>query len=182
MSERRGSAGFTLLEMLVALAVFGLVVVTLSGGVRFAGRAVVAEERLIDGYAEVEPVRNLIRRLVGDARAISGTADTLELTAPLPAALGAEGLFDIRLGTQGEHLIIEWQAHHAPGAATGRAALIDGVSGLTFSYLDFGSGWRPSTRKDQPPLLVRIELGFGNARQIDLIAAPGTDLSFLTRN
>lgn len=189
MIERRGrEGGFTLLEVLVALSTFGLVLVLLFGGVRFAGRSVAAEQRLLGSSAEVEPVRGFLRQLLIEAQAIEGGPRALQFIGSLPMAWGRPGRFDIRLTVADGRLIAAWNPHRPlgqppGGGPSGQAEVLGGVEAIAFSYLvgdaESAPAWRDTTTGLwTPPALVRVNLAYvvgPEQRRLDLVAAPGAD-------
>ena len=57
-------AGFTLLEVLVALTILGLILVALTNGVRFAGQAWERQERGAGKRGDTDAVQNILRTLI----------------------------------------------------------------------------------------------------------------------
>jgi general secretion pathway protein J len=88
----RRAAGFTLLELIVALAIMGLVMVGVVQGVRFGIAGWQAQARHIDSYAELDGVDRVMRELltgiiVTDTTSFSGAKDRLSFTGRLPNAI-----------------------------------------------------------------------------------------------
>jgi prepilin-type N-terminal cleavage/methylation domain-containing protein len=172
--------GFTLLELLIVLAVFGLIMVALSSGVRFAGRAWSTQQREIDRGGDVDAVQNTLRELVGSGRNFQGDAASLKFRGPLPRALGQSGSFDMTLQPVNDTLVLSWR-RHAGDAAQSDATdeeLLGGISGFTLSYFiypDQGAGAWGSTIAGaaKPPALVRIAVAFQDSRiWLPLTVAP----------
>src|SRR5262245_45924092 len=121
---RRHAAGFTLVELLVALTLFALMSVLMFGGLRFGLRAWESGSRLMDEAAQVELAQGLLRRELSQARlpslviaeeeehdtisAFVGTADAMSFVAPLPSHSGIAGL--------GVFLLSERQPQNGDGA------------------------------------------------------------------
>jgi len=186
----RRQAGFTLVEMLIALTLLGLVFVMIFGGLRFGTRswdAVIGETRERDRtvatqaflrarlgeFSRPAPSRSGRSAVAGD---ISGEEDRLEFSAPWLAALSVGGLytFSLRLDEteQGGRLILAWRpvgedsADDDLGETTGERVLLDGIERLGFAYygaLETGGepDWVRGWPKDAPaPKLVSIDIDF----------------------
>lgn len=103
--------GFTLLELLIALALVGLMVSLLFGALRFSGKAWNSTEdhgerdagmRLVwqylsDRLQQAEPVSGTIAASRESHFFFTGLEQELEFVAPMPAHLGSGGLYIIRL-------------------------------------------------------------------------------------
>ncbi len=181
------SGGFTLLEVLVAFVVMGLVVVGLTQGIHFGLLAWNTEARITDrrdGFSEVD---NLLRKIIetanpgdaSDAAPFLGGANQLECITALPGR--GPGLSQVLLQVDGDHrLVLRWRPYvHAirlkpPGSFTD-TGLLRGVSRLELSFWQSGSGWVSTWRSSELPTLVRFRLVFvaGHERHWpDIIAAP----------
>ena len=60
--SRRRDAGFTLLEVLVALVVLGFVLTGVTGGIRYGVRASQTQARLVEAQGELDAVDRALRR------------------------------------------------------------------------------------------------------------------------
>ena len=110
-------SGFTLLELLIALALIGLMVVLLFGALRFSGKAWDGTEgrserstavRLIwhylgDRLEQARPVQAHVESVGESHFFFTGSAEAMEFVSPMPAQLGSGGLYIIRLETTGGH-------------------------------------------------------------------------------
>jgi general secretion pathway protein J len=93
----RSDCGFTLLEVLVAVVVFGCLVVGLAQGVRFGLRAWNAEARAASAQGDLDALDNALRDMIAamapagdpDPASLNGTSDTLAKVTELPMASGA---------------------------------------------------------------------------------------------
>ena len=138
--------GFTLIELIVALTLVGLISVALLGGLRFGTRAWEAGDAHAERIGEVEAVQSLLhrlltqsflpnRRLAGGSEEVeqavvegqgatdfSGTSEQLQFIAPLPSHVGTGGLYNFRLGPgatkAGEGLVLSWQLYRPDTTAT----------------------------------------------------------------
>ena len=150
--------GFTLVELLVAITLLGLIAVALSGVVRFGNRAWEAAEENGNRIGRIETVQELLRRQLGQAvipanldgsmiemPTFVGDAGSLRFVALLPPYLGAGGyyVFDIRAfdGEDGRQVQLAWHLYRgADGLAAvdgeqaqGRVLLRD-IDEMWFSY------------------------------------------------
>jgi general secretion pathway protein J len=184
-------SGFTLMETLVALVVLGFIVAGLAQGLRFGLAAWDRQALVIDRDGALDSTDRTLRRLLAGMMpgsdqqnpAIIGTNSRLAFTSTLPQGAPAAPLrlSDIVLSVDAGHrLVMRWVPHlHArlAGSPTPReAVLLPGVSSLGFSYYGSGksTGWTDRWQDNQPPMLVRIHIGFvGNRLHWpDVIVAP----------
>lgn len=190
----RRDAGFTLLEVLVALVVLGLVVTGLGQGLRFGLDATARQERIATERGDLDAVDRLLRALVlqidpGTEREpalLKGDAASVSFTTDLGAAASAlsTSRAEVRLAVEGQRLVLRWQpAIHAvrlaPAPPPGQVSLLDGVQRLDLAYwgaTDEGPpAWHDAWQARFVPLLVRVRLVFppGSARRWpDIVAAP----------
>ncbi|HEV2552083.1 MAG TPA: prepilin-type N-terminal cleavage/methylation domain-containing protein [Stellaceae bacterium] len=112
----RSAAGFTLLELLIGIAVLGLLMGMLFGGLRLASHQVEWRTARLDRGSRVTLVQAFMRRSLADARpleiegsrpsiagptvalAFDGTAEELEFVGPAPESAESGGLELIGLG------------------------------------------------------------------------------------
>lgn len=131
-SERR-AGGFTLVELLIVMTLFGMMSVALFGGLRFGTRAWEAGATRGEMLSQTEIVQGLIRRQLGEvilptARGeqdlepitFAGDADSLEFSSYFPAHRGVGGRNHFRLALlpDGEHLRLDlaWRLYRADGS------------------------------------------------------------------
>ena len=193
-APRRGEAGFTLLEVLVALSVLGFLMLGLAQGLRFGLLAWDRQAQVIAARSDLDAVDRVLRRLIehldpGTLREppqILGTAQGLEAVTDLGAAAGGLGVreADIRLSAEGGRLVLAWRPHlHATRFAAppprDQAELLRGVAALELAYWGgTTAGWRPEWREAALPALVRLRLRFAagdRRRWPDIIAAPARE-------
>jgi general secretion pathway protein J len=191
--------GFTLLEMLVAVTVLGLLVIGLTQGVRTGlnlwnvqtrRNATIAE---LDSTARV--LRNVLMSIPIQPAAASGTApvavgfkgepNRITFVGELPTGLGARQPADIAIEIKLGRVVMAWVPHRhetpaGPPPAPTETELISNVDDLQFAYWGSTSPTSAAawlTQWDGPvlPALVRIRLGLpkGDPRHWpDLIVAP----------
>ena len=160
--RRQAEKGFTLVELLVALTLLGLISVVLFGGLRFGTRAWEAGDRRAAQLAQVQAVQALLRRRIAQARppglgaaaavekraAFAGESDVLHFFAAGPSRAGVGGIYAFDLAAieddSGVRLELTWRLHRAedetepddpPEAGLGgRRVLIDGLARAQFRY------------------------------------------------
>ena len=190
--------GFTLLEVLAALAVLGLLLAGLSQGMQFGLRARDMQARDVawrnDMEAADRSIRLLIRRVrtgaeVRDRPAVVGGKQGCEWVTLLPPhATDPAGPVVARLEVDAtHHLVLRWlPAPHAiwfgPPPRPQEAVLLDRVERLEFAYwkeqAGGGGAWQRAWDAPEPPSLVRLRIIFpsGDARRWpDIVAAPRLD-------
>ncbi|WP_158746993.1 prepilin-type N-terminal cleavage/methylation domain-containing protein [Acidisphaera sp. L21] len=176
-----GDGGFTLLELLVALVVFGFVLAGIAGGVQFGLRAGDMQARRIAADSDLSAADRILRRLIAEmdpgtlteAPEIAGRAGSLGFITDLGfAAAGrlGNGEAEVGLGVdEGHRLVLHWTPYrHAinlgPVPVPGVSVLLEGVDRVQFSYwghAEGGSGqWLSAWTEKEIPPLVRIRLTF----------------------
>ena len=132
--------GFTLLELLIALALVGLILTLLYGALHFASRAWDSAEARLDRDTRITALWHYLGDRLRRARAIQawvpdqrrsdflfhGEARALEFVTDMPAQLGAGGLYILRLqpverGGRRALLLRRWFYH--PEVLSGEAGV-----------------------------------------------------------
>ncbi|NNG05466.1 MAG: prepilin-type N-terminal cleavage/methylation domain-containing protein [Inquilinus sp.] len=161
MTGNRGrERGFTLVELLVAMVLLGMLSVVLFGGLRFGARAWEAGSQRMERSNEIETTQSVLRRLLGTARGaivferdpdrgpgvwtMLGSRSGLSFAAPLPAHRGTGGPHGFALGLErqddGRALVLRWALHRpesAPdiaGEAGEATVLLQDVAALRIDY------------------------------------------------
>ena len=189
------SAGFTLLEILVALVVLGFLLLGLGQGTRFGLLAVDRQSRLTDQLADLDAFdrvfRGLIQRMVPGAPTappnIIGDTGRLAFTSELPQAAAnlPLRLADMVLAVDPRHrLVLRW-IPHLDAARFGAAppptdtVILEGIDRLELAYWPRGgTGWNSAWNSRVPPALVRVRLAFapGDRRHWpDIVESPMLD-------
>ncbi|MEQ1867259.1 MAG: prepilin-type N-terminal cleavage/methylation domain-containing protein [Alphaproteobacteria bacterium] len=142
--------GYSLLELVISLALLGFIAVAMNGGVRFGARAWEASEEKVEAAERMQGAQNLLRTLLQrampreldpafavDLDLFRGTAGTLSFTASAPSAFGAEGLtrFDLRVegGPGGQQLLLAWKGANTP-AQPNTQTLVAGADAIAIAY------------------------------------------------
>jgi general secretion pathway protein J len=197
MAEAR-SPGFTLLELLVALAVLGFLLVGLNQGTRLGVSAWDAQSRLVAARDQLDAADRALRLLLahvdpGTGRTplrLAGKPDSFEFATELPSAVAlATRRADVTLLVDGRHrLILRWTPHlherrlgEAP--AEDEAEILSGVKEIRFSYWhqadqSGAAGWRNQWSEPVLPDLVKIHLVFAagdRRRWPEIVVAPMLD-------
>jgi general secretion pathway protein J len=180
--------GFTLLEILVAITLLGLLMVALLGGVRLGVRAWETSGTRLDENSRLGTVQDFLRELLTQARspeassettpqsppAFQGQQDRLSFVTMMPEHLGV-GPERMILGLtkvgDGSDLSLEWWPADLGDSPRGVAdalhsrVLVAHVAELRFDY--FGQVdpkqppiWSEAWSAPSLPLLVRVQLRF----------------------
>ena len=174
---KQAPSGFTLLEVLVALVVLGLVLAGLVQGTRFGLRTADRQTATIAASADLDATERVLRSLLGQmdpgsltsAPLLVAARSSLGFTSNLAAVAPSLGIkeADVSLGVTPDHrLVLRWTPHlHAtrlePPPPSAEATLLPGVARVEFSYCcdaagQFLAGWSDRTL----PTLVRVQLVF----------------------
>jgi general secretion pathway protein J len=186
----RPASGFTLLEMLAALAVFGFLLVGLSQTVRFGLTAWRQDARMSDGKTDLEAVDRVLRSVIenlspGEDTAqpsIDGAAATLSgVTRLRVPGLGLEPVrIEAGLAVSGRRLVLRWRPYHH-GTALGtpppalETPLAAGVSRIGIEYWRPPGTWVSQWHEPDLPLLIRLRVTFAGPdapRWPDIVVAP----------
>lgn len=192
-----GSSGFTLLELLVALAVFSLLVVGLTQGLRFGIQGWGAQSRETRKLAELDSVDRLLRNVLSSIQvrpsaAFAGEPHQLRFVGLLPrAAPPAIRLETISLlVTRDGFLALSWTpptiAKTAVPVPPTVTPILDHVAGIEIGYYGGAQtgreksapkpSWRP--RWDDGgglPTMIRVHIDFVESdprRWPDFVIAP----------
>ena len=188
MNPRRdaGAAGFTLIEILTALTLVGLLATLVFGGVRLAARAWERADARAEDAADRWAVENVLRDAITaaypafasadlDDRGIvfDGEAHSLVVLAPLPRAVAAGVLaqmrFYLRGGEPSKALVMAWRLDLRSSDGGGALpetpiVLLDRVRRIDFAYFGVDEAgdapaWQGSwADRTALPQLVRIHL------------------------
>jgi general secretion pathway protein J len=194
----RSGAGFTLLEVLAALAVAGLVLASLAAGLRFGQEALQTQARETAAANELGPVDTILRSLIGRAWPDNGQAEaqflggsrTLSFRTEMPESLTGVRIrdADVAIGVNAAHQLVltwlPWYRHWIVAKPPpGRIELLSNVDHVEFAYWDPSlhlppGGWVTAWVGTTVPRLLRIRLVFvkgAGLRWPDIIVATARD-------
>jgi general secretion pathway protein J len=203
----RQEAGFTILEVLAALSVLGLILLALSQGTQFGLAAWRSQSASSARHNELEAVDRTLRALI--ERTVSedtmknrgpllGGIAGLDVVTVLPprAGLPPDRTAEVRLEVDSLHrLVVRWRPMpHAiwigKPQLPSEDVLLRGVERLEIGYWQMAPGgggmWLRNWTAADPPSLVRIRIVFppGDPRRWpDIVTGPRVDqaLSFFRR-
>jgi general secretion pathway protein J len=194
------TAGFTLFEVLAALALLSLLLLGVYAGIRSATHTVESGELKIEQLDEVRSSQQFLRRelMQAMAQAIAhddngnniffvGSSNEMRFVAPLPGYLGRMGpqLIDVKLvstdkdGKQLVASLAELPPDGSPLHPLGDPqVLVGGVADGAFSYRGLNAQGQPMDWQDDwkltgnMPSIVEIKLTLANGREWPLLSAP----------
>ncbi len=192
----RTDAGFTLVEVLTALAVFGLLIVTINQGLQLALTALRTQQRAIAAVSDFDAVDRTIRNLIeqmnpgsfrGEPPAFKGTNRSLSFNTELPMGAGTAptDMADVSLAVDASHrLQLLWRPYF-PNPIDGTVkidaeTLVEGVDHIDITYFqptNRGQGglWIRNWAGTELPGLIRIRVVFergGPGPWPDILASP----------
>jgi general secretion pathway protein J len=191
MAKQRG---FTLLELLVALAVLGLLMAGLVQGLRLGVSVWITQTKRLAASGDLDSTDRTLRTLIarmdpgglsGRPPTFKGTARSLVFTTTLPDA--AAGLAvrnsDVTLAVDEAHqLELLFLPHYRnpteAAPAPGRVVLLHDVERLEMAYWqDSEKGWQSEWRGVTLPKLIRIRIVFRDSvrHSPDIVVTPMRD-------
>ncbi len=188
-----GTAGFTLLEVLVSLAILAAILAGLAQGIHFGLTAWNSQVSTIGRNAELEITDRTLRTLIStadpvgtpDQASLVGAAHELSFDTVLPPGAPVHWTRRANVTVLVRHhvLVLRWteQPHASligPAPPVHEETLLPGVAGVDFSYRDSTGTWSNAWTNPELPLLVRIHLAFAAKsaeRWPDMLIAPRRD-------
>jgi general secretion pathway protein J len=159
--QRPAELGFTLLELLVAVMLLGLLMAALFGGLRLGARVWETGETRLDANARIQIIQEFIRQRLaealpsatvhpeagGDAEpAFRGGPESVRFAALMPEHLGGGfALMDLALSESGhadgtKDLVLSWRPLEpggqpkAPPAEPERRIIVEGIESMDVAY------------------------------------------------
>lgn len=178
-----GEAGFTLLELLIAMALLGLIFTGLGAGLRFGTAAWHAGAARLKDSDDLQIVYRVLNRELtaalpiaekndkpDPATSFTGRADQVTFVGAAPAQGMPAGLyrFGVVLQRDGQANALTFQWQQLEGTGSGQEPLVRGVSSVRIEYLgDPGGkgdpGWVSEWKDmDDLPIAIRIRLIFAD--------------------
>lgn len=195
---RKSCTGFTLLELMVALALLSLLLVVLYGGLRLVGRGSTVGIERVERVADAHAVRDLLRRQLRQSQAVmvddpergrvvlfEGSAEKIRFAGPMLAHLGFGGLYEQRLeigdAAGDQTLQLSWrplfELDDEEALEPQTRVLIEPLE--TFEVEYFGAAqpgdtaeWQATWEAPKLPLLVRILIATDAGAWPELIVRP----------
>jgi len=202
MTTPHRSSGFTLLELMIGLALFGMLLVLLFAAMRFGSRAwdagesrlaAVSGQGAVAGFmqqalAQVQPWQ--FKRTEGDVLAFEGEASALRYVGPVVTGQVALGMYMTSFELADSVLRLRWRLPNADTedfsglAEREPVVLLRDVESVAFSYYgaleaEQAPAWHDEWRQDRDlPSLIRIRLTpVGAAPWPDIVVAPRVGVS-----
>lgn len=194
VSGNRPQTGFTLLELLVAITLMGLVLVVVYGGLRLGLSGWDTGERRAEATQQLRLVQEFLRRQLVQSMTVyqfddqqnrtvvfTGQADGIEFVTPMLARLGQAGLYRVRIEAVDGRLWIRWRPYLPDDPAAGEErerVLLEEVSAVEWAYFGLEQIDDPQprwsnvwTNPQSRPLLVRLNLKLQDEPSPDLVVA-----------
>lgn len=132
MRSAPAAAGFTLLELLVAMTVLGVLTGLLAGGLSFGTRVWERQRGRLEAATDLQIAQDVLRRTLTQATPIPtagdeadpepsfvGSETDVQFIGPPPAQSLAGGLFDYDIFVEGDppgqHLVLHWKLRTPDG-------------------------------------------------------------------
>jgi general secretion pathway protein J len=192
---RMAQRGFTLLELVIAITLMGLVLVVLYSGLRLGLNSWDRGEQQADASNRQRLALEFLRRQLAQSMTVyrtndkqertvvfTGQPNLIEFVAPMRIEAGQSGLYRLRLELANSQLQIRFRPYSPHDPITGNErelVVLDGVSALEWAYFgperDYDPEpprWRPDwVSSERRPQLVRLNLTVQGEPWPDLVVA-----------
>ena len=196
--KTKAQAGYSLVELLVVLALVGLIAMAISGGIRFGVRVWERTETLVEGDELARGGQTMLRALFShlyprqrtsddraDEDAFSGERSRVAFVAVMPPSFNVNGLARVVLTAEGDAnamaLVVVYQGERGP-SNTQKLKLFAGAKEIAFAFAEPSDGavvWKDTwLEKTTMPALIRVRVTFSadaRATWPDLIVRPLLD-------
>ena len=196
----RQQRGFTLIELVIAITLMGLVLVALYSGLRLGLNSWDSGEQRAEAVNRLRATQEFLRRQLAQSMTVfqlrdpheqivvfTGQPDRIEFIAPMLTHLGQGGLYRIRVETGDGRLWLRWRTYVRDDSEAGAGAeqetvLLNNVSAVEWGYFGSEPGDQPGQLRpprwysEWPggqwrPQLVRLNLNLNGVPWPDLVAA-----------
>lgn len=195
-TRHSGQAGFTLLELVVAITLMGLVLIVLYSGLRLGLNSWDGGEQRAEATNRLRLAQEFLRRQLMQSItvyqmnekqerlvAFTGRSDAIEFIAPMLAQLGQGGLYRVRIEADDGRLWVRWRPYSPADPEAGeerKTVLLEGVSDVEWAYFGpeqdddpaspfrWRSDWTSTQRR---PQLARLNLHWSDEPWPDLVTA-----------
>jgi general secretion pathway protein J len=193
VSKTAGKDGFTLLELLAAVAILGLLLFILTQGIHFGLLATQSEARIGGENAGLQEIDQALRHLIEaadpgseeqDQPALLGRRNTMTLLTELPGDRRNTGPVEATLFVDAQNrLMLRWRAlqrasHGERPQPVNETELRCCVSRMELSFWQPTGGWVGGWQSADLPAMVRIHLVLSDHRLRswpDIVIAPRLD-------
>ena len=192
----RWQQGFSLLELVVAITLMGLVLVVLYSGLRLGLSGWDGGGRRAEASNRLRSAQEFLRRQLAQSMTVyetnddrrerfvvfAGRSEGIEFVAPMPARLGQGGLYRMWIEMADGQLRLRQRPYLPGDPAAGEErvnVLLEGVSAMEWAYFGperdndqesprWHADWTSTERR---PLLVRLNLTLRGESWPDLVVA-----------
>ncbi|MBK8175514.1 MAG: prepilin-type N-terminal cleavage/methylation domain-containing protein [Rhodospirillales bacterium] len=173
------TGGFTLLELLVAMTVLGVLTGLLSSGVGFGARVWEREHAQADNWFALQTTQDVVRRLLSQIWPIGGSTQTgqaaftgasgsMRFVGPPPAQSLTGGVYQYvlasRTGEGGVRLVLSWRLRSPDGILARGGGAGHNEDAFSLSSADRRSQSRLGAAKSSEPGSTRGQRANENAR------------------
>lgn len=168
--NRRAQAGFTLVELIIALSLTALILVALGSALHGLGQGFARGTQQADRVDRIlrvsQALRNSLLRMTtasfgpaAERPPLVGDAASMVWQAALPDSTPVQGLYRWRLGVMQDALVLQLEAAPEAEAALPPSRLVDDLRTFDVHYQDAASGqWLRRWDARALPLRVRLQI------------------------
>ncbi len=148
--KRHNESGYSLVELLVVLALFGLIAIAMTGGIRFGARAWEKSGAQVDAIERIEGAQNMLRTLLqrvvprdlnpenpADPDVFQASRHRMTFTALSPSAIEANGLarfvLEVTEASGKKQLNLSWTGINGNSGRQSQSLLVD-ANDISFSF------------------------------------------------